>query len=236
MNDRPGKATARQATRRKSAYHHNDLRNAVLAEALDHVVARNGPHFSLREIASALGVSHSSVYRHFADKGALLDALTAEGFATLRRYQQDVLAGVSDDGLSQLRALCIAYVRFAREKLGFFRLLFDDRPETEASGRGAFDVGAYEFLISLIRRCQDEGHVIAGDPGRISGYLVLAPHGLAHYLSQPRAPGVAPKGPLPLMSAEDLSELALIPLLCHPPPPDSIAKRFFGPARPVAET
>ncbi len=221
------------AAQRKTGYHHHNLRNAALAVTIELIEARNGPHFSLREVAAALGVRHSSVYRHFADKGALLDALTAEGFNVLRALQIEETGRCAADSHSQLRALCIAYVRFAREKSGFFRLLFDNRPEGEgeATGRTEFDAEAYDVLVALIRRGQDEGVLIQGDPARVAGYLVLGAHGLAYYLSQPTAPGRSgPAGPIPLMPPEDLADFALIPLLRSPPPPDQVARRFFGAA------
>lgn len=227
-SDRPD-AQAEGATR-KTGYHHHNLRNAALAVTIDLIERRNGPHFSLREVAAALGVRHSSVYRHFADKAALLDALTAEGFNVLRALQVEECARHDPDVLGQMRAFCIAYVRFAQEKGGFFRLLFENRPEGEgeAAGRSAFNAEAYDALVALIRRGQDEGLLIPGDPGLIAGYLVLGPHGLAHYLSQPKAPGRSPAGPIPFMSAEQLSDFSIIPLLRHPPTPETIAHQFFG--------
>lgn len=219
------------ASPRKTGYHHHNLRNAALAVTIDLIESRNGPHFSLREVAAALGVRHSSVYRHFADKGALLDALTAEGFNALRALQIEESARHAPDSYNQLRALCIAYVRFAREKTGFFRLLFDNRPEGEGTGAGRseFNAEAYEALVALIRRGQDEGVLIPGDPARIAGYLVLGSHGLAHYLSQPASPGRSPGAPIPLMPAEVLAEFDLIPLLRNPPRPEEISRRYFAP-------
>lgn len=224
-----GQATPKKDGRRKAGYHHNDLRNAVLSEAVDLIGKRNGPHFSLREIAAALGVTHSSVYRHFADKAALLDALTAKGFETLRAYQIAEAARYPEAAHHQLTAYCVAYVRFAREQLGFFRLLFDNRPEGEGTdgGRATFEAEAFTALVALIRRGQEEGYLIDGDPKRIAGYMVLAPHGLAHYLSQPDAPGTNPQGPLPLLPADELGLLASIPVMRNPPDQATIIARFF---------
>lgn len=217
------------AALRKTGYHHNNLRNAALAAAIELIEQRNGPHFSLREVAAALGVRHSSVYRHFADKADLLDALTAQGFNALRALQIEESARHPQDSHSQLGALCIAYVRFAREKSGFFRLLFENRPEGEgeATGRTAFNAEAYDVLVALIRRGQDEGVLIPGDPAQIAGYLVLGAHGLGHFLSHPASPGQNPGGKIPLMPPEVLADFALIPLLRHPPSPGQIAARFF---------
>jgi AcrR family transcriptional regulator len=223
-------ATDAPKTRRKTGYHHNDLRNAVLAEAIDLIATRNGPHFSMREVAGALGVSHSSVYRHFADKEALLDALTEEAFRMLHIYQLEELAKWPDDALTRLRVLCFSYVRFAQEQRGFFRLLFDNRPDSNASRWGSYDRAAVATLIDAIRRCQDAGILIPGDPSRLAGYMVLAPHGLAHYTSQPRAPGVKSQELQSLMAVEELADLAITPLLRNPPSPEEIAARFFGDA------
>ena len=49
------------------AYHHGDLRNALLEEA-ERLIGRGGLEaFSLRELARRVGVSPNAAYRHFED-------------------------------------------------------------------------------------------------------------------------------------------------------------------------
>ena len=67
------------------AYHHGDLRKALL-DAASALLAEVGvAAISLREVARRAGVSHNAPYRHFADRDALLAALALQGFEVLVR-------------------------------------------------------------------------------------------------------------------------------------------------------
>lgn len=67
----------------RTAYHHGDLPASLKREALA-LIGRHGVDgFSLRRAAQALRVSPSAVYRHYADKAALLAALAEDGFVEL---------------------------------------------------------------------------------------------------------------------------------------------------------
>lgn len=211
---------------KKQGYHHNDLRNAVVKTALKFLVKRNGPTFSLREIASELGVTHVSVYRHFSDKRALIDTLTAEGFRELRRYQLRELERAASDPMSQLHALGTAYILFAKDNPGFFTLMFghsrqDETPESE---REKFNAEALSTLVGVIERCQAEKLLIPGDPRRLALYLVLAPHGYASYSADDLkfiAPSARSRDP------EVMVGLSVIPLLVNPPSPEEISRLYF---------
>lgn len=216
-------------TGRKTAYHHADLRNALQAVALTLTEERNGPHFSLRELATRIGISHAAVYRHFADKAALLEALTITGFGELGAYQEAAKDRADKDPLSQLHALNDAYIDFATEKPGFFSLMFGRRLRPEGdpaeTEREQINAAALNALTQAIERCQDAGILIAGDPRRIAGYLVMAPHGYACYSTQDRAMVCPPED---LLAPREIAEIALIPLLAEPPGPRDVARRYFG--------
>lgn len=113
-------------------YHHGDLRQALLSAARD-ALERNGPaSLSLRDLARQLGVSHNAPYRHFADRDALLDALSAEGFARLAESLQHVRG---DTATERIAAMGQTYVAFADAHPGLFALMFQPvdataRPET----------------------------------------------------------------------------------------------------------
>lgn len=63
------------------AYHHGDLRRALLTAALD-AIAQEGPDaLSLRDLARRAGVSHAAPAHHFKDRTGLLTAVAAEGYA-----------------------------------------------------------------------------------------------------------------------------------------------------------
>jgi AcrR family transcriptional regulator len=108
----------------KPAYHHGDLRNALIAAALA-AVEQGGPDaVSLRDLAQSLGVSRSAPYRHFEDRDALLAAVAARGFEDLNVGYEAALASPGD-GRAKLRAASRVYFEFASRRPGLFRLMFD---------------------------------------------------------------------------------------------------------------
>lgn len=102
------------------AYHHGDLRNALIEAGLGALQSQDASELSLRALARELGVSANAVYRHFADKEALLSALAAEGFRRFGRAQAEARAKSEQDPL----ATGMGYVHFAQRHPALFRLMF----------------------------------------------------------------------------------------------------------------
>src|SRR3954453_23925317 len=63
-----------------NAYHHGDLRDALVQAALRQAEQGGPEAISITALAKQLGVSQPAPYRHFADREALLAAVTAEAF------------------------------------------------------------------------------------------------------------------------------------------------------------
>ena len=106
----------------KRAYHHGDLRNALLAAAMELVRERGTRGFSVIEAARRAGVSPSAPYRHFADRDALLAAAALSGFQELSR-QLDELP--DDETLGDAAArIAVQYLRFARQDHARFQVMF----------------------------------------------------------------------------------------------------------------
>lgn len=223
---------------RKKGYHHNDLRNALMTTALGLIDQRDGPHFSLRELERALGVTHASAYRHFADKAALLDALTAEGFNRLAACQNEELAKAARDPIARLCALGIAYIRFALDNKGFFSLMFTERADEnpERSSRNRHNQQALTTLLGCIVDGQRAGVIADGDPKRIAGYIILATHGLAVYRTQGHHPLGSGNDDAFFPTIDAVNEMTITPLLIHRPSAAEIAKRWFAPLDPGPST
>ena len=75
----------RSAHKPRRSYHHGNLRRALIDQALATIQAEGVDALTLRSIGARIGVSRSALYRHFADKRALLTAVATEGFAALRQ-------------------------------------------------------------------------------------------------------------------------------------------------------
>lgn len=130
----------------KQTYHHKDLRNALVDEAISVLASDGSGNVTLRELARRLGVTHTAPYAHFADKRALLEAVADAGFARLADTIRAAREGTQGPA-EALEAMGIAYIRFAREHANWYRLMFADRelvndPECEMSPEGDRAFGA----------------------------------------------------------------------------------------------
>jgi AcrR family transcriptional regulator len=100
------------------AYHHGDLRRALLEHALA-AIAEVGPaHVSLRDLARRAGVSHAAPAHHFGDKEGLLTAVAEEGHTLLAER----LEAAAADG--DLLTTEVAYVEFAVEHRAHFDVMY----------------------------------------------------------------------------------------------------------------
>src|SRR5919108_3231019 len=79
------------------AYHHGNLRSALLESAERTLAQRGVGELSLRELAREVGVSHAAPRRHFPDKQALLDALAVSGFERLGERMTAAIAEAGPD-------------------------------------------------------------------------------------------------------------------------------------------
>lgn len=119
----------------KASYHHGDLRNTLIAKALNLIEQRRDVSFTLREIAARAGVSHAAAYRHFSDKRQLLSVLAEEGFRLLAgEFAAALRSTPGQNRVDQLRQLGLAYVSFAMKHPGHFRAMF----HSELADRGPF--------------------------------------------------------------------------------------------------
>ena len=103
-------------------YHHGNLREAVLAAAINAINEVGPASVSLRDLARRAGVSHAAPAHHFGDKAGLLTALAAEGYDLLA----DALAAAQQRTQDFLE-VGVAYVRFALEHRSHFAVMF--RPD-----------------------------------------------------------------------------------------------------------
>lgn len=168
------------STHGTGSYHHGDLRRALLDAALARLAEGEARQLKLRALAGDAGVSPTAVYRHFADKEALLAAIATEGFEELRR---ETLASGEQarDPVEKLHGIGCGYVRFAREHPAHYRLMFGPRmldrqrhPELEGAA-GA----SYAVLEDTVREGVEAGALAPPDVALLSTAAWSLVHGLA---------------------------------------------------------
>ncbi|MEJ1977616.1 MAG: TetR/AcrR family transcriptional regulator [Acetobacteraceae bacterium] len=142
MNTNPsGKTSGRVG------YHHGDLRRTLLRIARDQI-AEGGAHaMSLASLARLAGVSQPAPYRHFADRKALLEAVTTEGFEELAAALIAAAAAGGRD--SALKAMALAYVAFGEANIELYRLMFASRVVPEAGTGSALETAAVDAFNRL---------------------------------------------------------------------------------------
>ena len=161
-------------------YHHGNLRRALLDEALATIRAEGVNGLTLRDIGSRLGVSRSALYRHFADKRALLTAVATEGFRSLR--QQLVTAWEKGGrGPVAFQAMGSAYVRFAVDNPSHYRVMFGGfvEPQTQDPELTVEANGAFQALVDPLAALQRDGVVRGDNTVLMARFVWSVVHGVA---------------------------------------------------------
>ncbi len=170
----------RLARKRRRPYHHGNLRSALLDEALATIRDKGVDGLTLREIGARLGVSRSALYRHFADKRALLATVATDGFRMLREQLVTAWAeGARGPAASQ--AMGVAYVGFAVANPSHYRVMFSRfvDPQPQEPELAAEAVGAFQALVDAVAAMQREGIVRDDDTVLMARYVWSVVHGVA---------------------------------------------------------
>jgi AcrR family transcriptional regulator len=192
----------------KRAYHHGNLRQALLDAALRLLVEVPAAKLSLRELARAAQVSHAAPYHYFSDRDDLIRAAGVEGMRRLLQAQADAVA-TCHGPRERLLALGKAYVRFAASEPHSFALVFD--PQYCQPGQPTADMAPLiadneRLLADCVTQAQAAGALPPVPPGPLATALWGTVHGLAQ---------LTMAGHLDLTAAEAALN-ALLPPAPHP--------------------
>lgn len=140
------------------SYHHGNLRQALLEQAVELARAGGPDAVVMRDVQRAVGVSNAAAYRHYSDRLALLAAVKAYALNVLGDTMLVALAQVPERGprgpwaLARLRATGQAYVDFALAEPGLFRAAF--APDEPMHTDDATPTHRHPFQI--LRGCIDD--------------------------------------------------------------------------------
>lgn len=131
---------------RRRAYHHGNLKQALL-EAARQLIEKHGPEgFTLTEAARLAGVSPAAPYRHFRDREALLAEVARAGFERFGARLQGAWADGGPTPFAAFERLGRAYLGFAREEPASYAAMFASgiapaaAPGLQAAAEAAFAV------------------------------------------------------------------------------------------------
>ncbi len=190
----------------KKGYHHGNLREA-LVEAATRLVEEEGVEgFTLSAASRVIGVTHAAAYKHFADRDALLHAVSTVGMAAFGEALQAAFDAHTEPE-AQYLATGRAVVAFARARPRLYLLAFGHRRRDDLSTLATPPAGsALARFVTMIAAWQGAGWLAPGPPQRWAWVLWASAHGLASLvatgrLGRARLGGVGPWHPAGLQSA-----------------------------------
>jgi AcrR family transcriptional regulator len=183
------------ATRKRDSYHHGHLREALI-DAAHQLITRHGADgFTLADACRTAGVSTAAPYRHFADRDALLDAVTAKAFELLTERLTAARDAHPKGSIEAIVAMGQAYVGFAADEPPLFHLMWGrhlelraNSADTQAAGGRCF--GALLDAVTAYREAAGIG--AARDTLSIAVPLWTHVHGTASLVLGRNLEAVAP--------------------------------------------
>lgn len=160
----------------------DQLRDEILDAATELLLETgHAKAVSIRSVAQRVRVTPPSIYLHFKDKDALLDAVCARYFEKLDEQMQRAAAREST-ALDVLRALGLAYVRFALQTPELYRIatMGEGRPDSDVDV--TLNSSAFAHMRAGVEAMMDEGIYTRDDPTRVALELWAAAHGVAALL------------------------------------------------------
>ena len=141
-----------------------------LCEAATRLFAERGIEgFTMRQLATELGVSPMTPYRYFKDKEAILMAVRIRAF---NRFSEALEAGFASRKapIDRANGAGQAYIRFAMDNPAAYRLMFDMAPDVEQAS-AELDVATDRARAAMTR------HIVPlVDAGILAGNVQLMGH------------------------------------------------------------
>ncbi|WP_033340756.1 TetR/AcrR family transcriptional regulator [Catenuloplanes japonicus] len=171
------------------AYHHGDLRRALLDAAVDALGEAGPAALSLRDLARRAGVSHAAPAHHFGDKAGLLTAVAIDGYRALALALAEARVRTGS-----YREMGVAYVGFAVGHRAHFEVMF--RPDLHRPDDPELRLAATKAGNALAAGARD----LPDGPGPAAG---LAGWSTAHGFATLWLSGALPRslGPDPIAAA-----------------------------------
>ncbi len=172
-------------TRTRNPRGQGERLRAALMDAARELLLELGDQdrLSVRAVTARAGVSPNALYLHFADREELLSAVIIASYAELRSFLRTAVPQNAEP-IEQLRALARAYLDFAAQRPGIYRVLFMTKlregvpmPAPGAPVRGEDEgVDTFNDLLALVTACLAPG---GPEPFTQAAYLWTGLHGYA---------------------------------------------------------
>ncbi len=177
----------------RNSYHHGNLREELLAGALEMIKENGVDKVSLRSLAKRAGVSHNAPYMHFANRDALLAAIAQMGFQQLKVATEALANEQGESWREQLKIGCAAYVRFSVDNPALFRVMFMEHDAARFPDYVGDSMDALGVLRNVIQLGQASGEIKPGPVDLYTNFIWSLLHGVS-VVHSGRAAAPAPFG------------------------------------------
>jgi AcrR family transcriptional regulator len=178
------------SARKKIRYHHGDLKNALIQAGADILSSEGAAALSLRKVAQKAGVSHAAPYAHFADKLALIAAISTEGYRRLYQAISSAAERHEGDPAAQLVEGAWAYVKFSLDDTAQFKVTMSGVVEKEDDYPAYVEMSQKSFalLLKIVEACQARGILRPGPNDVVAVSVWSLVHGLVSLLLERQIP------------------------------------------------
>ncbi|MCB1156488.1 MAG: TetR/AcrR family transcriptional regulator [Leptospiraceae bacterium] len=175
---------ASKSNRNLKAYHHGDLRNALIDSALVIIAEEGYESLSLRKVAEKADVSPGAPYRHFKNSESLISAVAEVGFYKLNDIMEKIIRKRPRNYLWQFRECGLSYVEFSLDNSELFRIMYGNMIKNHSSHEGLKKAGEqlYFTFEGIIKNAQTENLLRAGNTREIALSAWSLVHGISNLI------------------------------------------------------
>ena len=202
--------------RPRRQYHHGNLRQALIDAGLELIQQRGVAALTLREIGARVGVSRMAAYRHFADRAALLAAISEAGFVRFGDWLEEASTDAGNGVLegregfrARMQAMAVAYVRFAAAHPAHYQVMFGAAKDPHRPPPSAAAARSFSILENTIRQGQEKGVVRPGNVTDLARSVWCMVHGISTLAATGRL-GPDVSGPRFTLFCADVLESGLL--------------------------
>jgi len=194
-SDYAPEVVSRPRRKPRGAYHHGNLREAIVGAATAIVNASGPLALNVRAAAERVGVTHAAVYHHFADREAMIAGVAEAAFVHIAKDMEQACAGATAP-LDRYRRMGLAYVRYALRHPTLYALTFGaevaatrDEPDLQRARDRVF-----AMMTDAIVACQRDNWLAPGPASLHTLFCWSAVHGYASLVADHQLDNLALAG------------------------------------------